>query len=133
MSAPLSVMESTVLPKGCTSKTSRYVTLPAGSTSLVAAYAMSVRRPPGFMKAMTGVPNLGSLRRAASCESATKLPSEDSASRTAAPFRNARLRSPVADPTDTLPVVRSEEHTSELQSRQYLVCRLLLEKKNNTA
>src|SRR3712207_7200732 len=28
--------------------------------------------------------------------------------------------------------VRSEEHTSELQSRQYLVCRLLLEKKNMT-
>src|SRR3712207_6943241 len=27
---------------------------------------------------------------------------------------------------------RSEEHTSELQSRQYLVCRLLLEKKNDT-
>src|SRR3712207_7635286 len=27
--------------------------------------------------------------------------------------------------------IRSEEHTSELQSRQYLVCRLLLEKKNN--
>src|SRR3712207_8300108 len=26
--------------------------------------------------------------------------------------------------------VRSEEHTSELQSRQYIVCRLLLEKKN---
>src|SRR3712207_7034920 len=28
------------------------------------------------------------------------------------------------------PGARSEEHTSELQSRQYLVCRLLLEKKN---
>src|SRR5947209_14685533 len=28
-------------------------------------------------------------------------------------------------------LTRSEEHTSELQSRQYLVCRLLLEKKNN--
>src|SRR5258707_3562938 len=28
-------------------------------------------------------------------------------------------------------VRRSEEHTSELQSRQYLVCRLLLEKKKN--
>src|SRR3712207_6849296 len=27
---------------------------------------------------------------------------------------------------------RSEEHTSELQSRQYLVCRLLLEKNKNT-
>src|SRR3712207_7116268 len=33
----------------------------------------------------------------------------------------------VADPRVR---VRSEEHTSELQSRQYLVCRLLLEKKN---
>src|SRR5947209_16000782 len=29
------------------------------------------------------------------------------------------------------PCDRSEEHTSELQSRQYLVCRLLLEKKKN--
>src|SRR3712207_8426702 len=29
-------------------------------------------------------------------------------------------------------VRRSEEHTSELQSRQYLVCRLLLEKKKRT-
>src|SRR3712207_8923053 len=40
------------------------------------------------------------------------------------------------EPTDTRSVaaaapssIRSEEHTSELQSRQYLVCRLLLEKK----
>src|SRR3712207_8753613 len=35
--------------------------------------------------------------------------------------------------TPTAPMVnrRSEEHTSELQSRQYLVCRLLLEKKKN--
>src|SRR3712207_8522164 len=30
-----------------------------------------------------------------------------------------------------VPVGRSEEHTSELQSRQYLVCRLLLEKKKD--
>src|SRR3712207_7354938 len=30
-----------------------------------------------------------------------------------------------------VPYDRSEEHTSELQSRQYLVCRLLLEKKKN--
>src|SRR5947209_16576633 len=33
-----------------------------------------------------------------------------------------------ADPSSP----RSEEHTSELQSRQYLVCRLLLEKKKKT-
>src|SRR3712207_7565211 len=32
----------------------------------------------------------------------------------------------------TLTPFRSEEHTSELQSRQYLVCRLLLEKKKHT-
>src|SRR3712207_7027916 len=30
-------------------------------------------------------------------------------------------------------IARSEEHTSELQSRQYLVCRLLLEKKKTIA
>src|SRR3712207_7452310 len=40
-----------------------------------------------------------------------------------------------ADPADVTRLQealqrRSEEHTSELQSRQYLVCRLLLEKKN---
>src|SRR2546425_5463426 len=34
-----------------------------------------------------------------------------------------------ADPYYIIPVVRSEEHTSELQSLAYLVCRLLLEKK----
>src|SRR5947209_15664001 len=36
-------------------------------------------------------------------------------------------RRPDVDPREG---IRSEEHTSELQSRQYLVCRLLLEKKN---
>src|SRR3712207_8595077 len=41
-----------------------------------------------------------------------------SSSRSTAPVTVARTR-------------RSEEHTSELQSRQYLVCRLLLEKKKN--
>src|SRR3712207_7545772 len=34
-------------------------------------------------------------------------------------------------PRDLKVEIRSEEHTSELQSRQYLVCRLLLEKKTN--
>src|SRR2546429_4683344 len=34
--------------------------------------------------------------------------------------------------TGALPSERSEEHTSELQSRLHLVCRLLLEKKKNT-
>src|SRR3712207_8633208 len=39
-----------------------------------------------------------------------------------------RAHAPLLDHRD----VRSEEHTSELQSRQYLVCRLLLEKKKTT-
>src|SRR3712207_8056713 len=56
--------------------------------------------------------------------------------------RRRRLRSRSGDGVSELCAVppheclrklsfRSEEHTSELQSRQYLVCRLLLEKKKN--
>src|SRR3712207_7066493 len=41
----------------------------------------------------------------------------------------ARLRDGARAGHQREPLVRSEEHTSELQSRQYLVCRLLLEKK----
>src|SRR3712207_7169049 len=44
--------------------------------------------------------------------------------------RGERLHVAVGDGApQQLPGGRSEEHTSELQSRQYLVCRLLLEKK----
>src|SRR3712207_8291999 len=39
------------------------------------------------------------------------------------------LAAAIGDLTGRPEAVRSEEHTSELQSRQYLVCRLLLEKK----
>src|SRR3712207_7606173 len=42
---------------------------------------------------------------------------------------NVASRRPVFEQYDCLVGSRSEEHTSELQSRQYLVCRLLLEKK----
>src|SRR3712207_8134955 len=44
--------------------------------------------------------------------------------RDARPWRRARAVDRIGGET-----MRSEEHTSELQSRQYLVCRLLLEKK----
>src|SRR5258707_6150366 len=43
----------------------------------------------------------------------------------------ARLRHLLAEFGHDVSDDRSEEHTSELQSRQYLVCRLLLEKKKN--
>src|SRR3712207_7207448 len=48
--------------------------------------------------------------------------------------RSKRGSSTSVPPSSTvafIATVRSEEHTSELQSRQYLVCRLLLEKKKN--
>src|SRR5258707_3704069 len=47
-------------------------------------------------------------------------------------WRNGRIKRLVkadVDMTVIRTLIRSEEHTSELQSRQYLVCRLLLEKK----
>src|SRR3712207_8646861 len=50
--------------------------------------------------------------------------------------RRGQVRSLGANRIDGLPsreARRSEEHTSELQSRQYLVCRLLLEKKKLSA
>src|SRR3712207_7417505 len=51
-----------------------------------------------------------------------------------APPVEMRMRSrPEADVVAIAPVVRSEEHTSELQSRQYLVCRLLLEQNKPSA
>src|SRR3712207_8499503 len=43
--------------------------------------------------------------------------------------RNAVQNAPSSESPTSKP--RSEEHTSELQSRQYLVCRLLLEKKKH--
>src|SRR5258707_11825314 len=46
--------------------------------------------------------------------------------------RAARVKCPALFLLGARDAMRSEEHTSELQSRQYLVCRLLLEKKNHT-
>src|SRR5947209_10615451 len=45
------------------------------------------------------------------------------------PFIDTGVDTPADAAIAIIVVVRSEEHTSELQSRQYLVCRLLLEKK----
>src|SRR3712207_7917466 len=47
------------------------------------------------------------------------------------PLGNRTTLGPSVTSTASRSASRSEEHTSELQSRQYLVCRLLLEKKKN--
>src|SRR5258707_4033993 len=55
----------------------------------------------------------------------------ESLRKTARSMRGSLSSAPIQASTNTasLEYARSEEHTSELQSRQYLVCRLLLEKK----
>src|SRR2546422_6023306 len=59
------------------------------------------------------------------------IPRASRTRRAAAPRRGYRAAPEVSDPPTPLRSrrVRSEEHTSELQSRLHLVCRLLLEKK----
>src|SRR3712207_8833921 len=86
-----------------------------------------IRRPPRstlfpyttLFRSRAPVPDLGRAHR----------PGGHRKSRQAVPelLYDARVAHPGPHPPD--PVLRSEEHTSELQSRQYLVCRLLLEKK----
>src|SRR2546422_7249438 len=68
----------------------------------------------------------GSTWRATRCTSATAVPSDTFG------WRSNEIVTDGSCPewlTVSGPTVRSEEHTSELQSRLHLVCRLLLEKK----
>src|SRR3712207_8982834 len=74
------------------------------------------------------------------CSAASARPTRTPPSRAASTWRSARPTSAPGPPTSTSATTprprststpRSEEHTSELQSRQYLVCRLLLEKKKH--
>src|SRR3712207_9186999 len=58
-------------------------------------------------------------------------PAPASPSRSSTPASTWPIRTWRASSTRRATRTRSEEHTSELQSRQYLVCRLLLEKKKN--
>src|SRR3712207_8566238 len=55
---------------------------------------------------------------------------EDLLGKAQAPLPNFEVER--RDAIDVVIAARSEEHTSELQSRQYLVCRLLLEKKKKS-
>src|SRR3712207_8109397 len=86
-----------------------------------------IRRPPRSTLFPYTTLFRSSMKHSSSRSSRTGWSSSESARRRAASSSaDARSRSPLHRRT------RSEEHTSELQSRQYLVCRLLLEKKKLT-
>src|SRR3712207_8407642 len=68
------------------------------------------------------------LRAWASRLTVRKVPRARQSPIASATFGRSRTQAG-GDHADGLNAFRSEEHTSELQSRQYLVCRLLLEKK----
>src|SRR5690625_6132522 len=93
--------------------------------SAFSAAALPARRPSSFFSNTTAAPELYTL----SLHDA--LPISDPAVRCPGPRRAAAAApgrgSPA--PSGACTAARSEEHTSELQSRGHLVCRLLLEKK----
>src|SRR3712207_7586379 len=86
-----------------------------------------IRRPPRS----TLFPYTTLFRSPALWPNTRKARSTVSPERPVAPRVVSRLASLQRAPDRTSFAIRSEEHTSELQSRQYLVCRLLLEKKKS--
>src|SRR5690606_41559793 len=68
-------------------------------------------------------------KRRSHAEVVADLPAANAASLAATPDLNADTAVQLTTLTELPPPSRSEEHTSELQSRENLVCRLLLEKK----
>src|SRR3712207_7591433 len=77
------------------------------------------------------IPNMSPRKRPSPAPTALTARNVFTEIRSLSPAESRRIRTVSADvlgfSLSTRP--RSEEHTSELQSRQYLVCRLLLEKK----
>src|SRR3712207_7210760 len=89
-----------------------------------------IRRPPRS----TLFPYTTLFRSSASASSTgPNTPVANASSREATHARSPSTSRQRCSRSPAAPGSRSEEHTSELQSRQYLVCRLLLEKKNNKA
>src|SRR5438552_12316196 len=72
------------------------------------------------------------LFRSAPAESLLVAPDDQWAGDVTPDGRTLLFRSGGGGPLRSIRVLRSEEHTSELQSPDHLVCRLLLEKKKNT-
>src|SRR3712207_9062473 len=90
--------------------------------TVIVFFFLMIRRPPRS----TLFPYTTLFRSWAGCKSCVNYDILMSKER-----KNCLCTAMLFDPKDHYQPARSEEHTSELQSRQYLVCRLLLEKKTN--
>src|SRR5690625_4361312 len=103
--------------------TALYVLLPVLRSGKINTVACPATSDSGILEAATDAETAASYCSGPSTFSSGRL------SRTSAvASRTLSTSAPLPDS----PVERSEEHTSELQSRGHLVCRLLLEKTNNT-
>src|SRR2546421_5002084 len=98
------------------------------SLLLLFFFFLMIRRPPRS----TLFPYTTLFRSAFSSVNAPSATSSASAAATAVRADRAATQNVSSAPTASLNGKRSEEHTSELQSRSDLVCRLLLEKKKKT-
>src|SRR3712207_7207444 len=115
---------TTITPSSSATTTSPGCTVwPPSTTGTFTAPAVALTEP----CALTARDQAGKPISCSSATSRTPLPSTTPRTpRWASAVANISSNSPSVDGEF---VARSEEHTSELQSRQYLVCRLLLEKK----
>src|SRR3712207_7640513 len=97
------------------------------------AYPRSPRMPANWAHnfrgcVMDGLPVRALYRRCADVSGARAAGSQHGCHIPARPPRPLGRKSASEPTSEVSEIARSEEHTSELQSRQYLVCRLLLEK-----
>src|SRR5437762_4160975 len=108
--------------------------VPHGLDGLIAQFHEFALRIPALAPLVTGEhPNQGLKIGlvAGSCRRGRGQREARYAARQNNPDKSAHgLSEEFNEPAPASPVSRSEEHTSELQSPMYLVCRLLLEKKN---
>src|SRR3712207_9102065 len=93
-------------------------------------FFLMIRRPPrSTLFPYTTLFRSATLRRRSSSHRIPVLPPRATAASRSRSAASIVCRGSAGTSISVTNGVRSEEHTSELQSRQYLVCRLLLEKK----
>src|SRR5687768_18264284 len=98
---------------------------------VVVFFFLMVRRPPGSTLFPTRRSSDLGARASAMAVATARMAARPNGLDTATPANTTAATPSSRAPTTSRMFWRSEEHTSELQSRLHLVCRLLLEKKNH--